>query len=595
MSETTPMASNSDVHGGSAPYHTILLLWLSVGASGLAGVAMALWLSHARIATPTALGVSVGVAMLVGLALSWPLLARLAQLDRALARLVAGEPVAPQVGGWPLSQLLWRVEALNERIAQSAERERQAATYRDEVMRQVGEAAAREERNRLARELHDSIKQQLFSIGVSAAAARARSGATGEAGEAGEAGVNVALADIERGAHEAQVEMTALLQQLRPAPLENVGLVAALRDQCEALGYRTGAEVSVTIGALPTEDRLPVGAQEQLFRIAQEALANVARHARAQHVWLRLAGHDDAILLEIRDDGQGFDSAIAHGGMGLDNLRERARALGGSAEIQSAPGHGATIRIHAPLIEPLRLTPEERARRAAVQREVRSGDRFQRWGLVSLQITFIVMLLGLPIWAVALAGGVAGGLYLLGLRAQREVIVLTGRNAEESLTLRHRSREIVIWLVVLLALCLWYLPVSAPGLWASGPGLGIVTVGSAALLALGLLCWEGWRRMTARYFQLLSPARRHPAIQRQWDETVSLGAILVFIIALGLLLGGWSPAWPPRTVNQWSDTASVAALGLLVICDAVELIVVWRWRRTLDGASNSGEAREPRG
>ncbi|HET9111806.1 MAG TPA: sensor histidine kinase [Ktedonobacterales bacterium] len=587
--EAAPMASATTPRGGSVPLHALSLLGVSFAAAGLAGAGLALWLGHVGVTSPAALGASIGAAVLVGLALAGFLLARLTQLDRALARLAAGEPIAPVAGGWPLSQLLWRVEAVNARIAQGAERERQAAAYREEVMRQVGEAAAREERNRLARELHDSIKQQLFSIGVSAAAARARGRV---ASDTGETGVNAALADIERGAREAQVEMTALLQQLRPAPLENVGLVAALRDQCEALGYRTGAEVSVTIGALPAEDRLPLRAQEQLFRITQEALANVARHARAQHVWLRLERQADEIMLEIRDDGQGFDSASVHSGMGLSNLRERARALGGEAEIQSAPGHGATIRVRAPLIEPLRLTPEELARQAAVQHALRVGGRFEQWGLLALQITFIVLLLGLPIWAVALAGAITGGLYLFGSRPRREVRTLTGRGSEEDLALGHRARETLVWLAVLLALCVWYLPVSAPRLWASGLGLGAVAVGSAALLALGLLCWEGWRRMTARYYRLLPSARRRPAMQRRWDETVSIGAIVLFIIALGLLLGGWSPAWPPRTATQWSDTASVAALGLLIICDAVELALAWRWRRTLGMAPLAEEARD---
>ena len=580
MSEATPAASTT-TRGGSAPYHTILLLWLGFGVAGLVGAALALWLSRARVSLPTLLGTSMGVAILAGLALSWPLLARLTQLDRALARLSVGESVALSAGGWPISQLLWRVQAVNERVAHGAERERQAAAYREEAMRQVREAAAREERNRLARELHDSIKQQLFSIGVSAAAARARGGATDEAG------VSTALADIERGAREAQIEMTALLQQLRPAPLENIGLVAALRDQCEALGYRTGAQVSVTIGALPTEDYLPLGAQEQLFRIAQEAMANVARHARAQHVWLRLERQGDAMLLEIRDDGQGFDSASVHGGMGLENLRERARALGGSAEIQSAPGHGATIRVLAPLIEPLRLTPEELARQAEIQRTFRAGERLQQWSLLALQLGFITLLLGLPIWVVALAGAAAGYLSLLVRRAQHTVARLAGRGSEDVLALGHRSREIVTWLLVLLTLCVWYLPVSAPQVWASGTGLTTVTIGSAALLALGLLNWEGWRRATARYYRALPPTRRRPAIQRRWDETLSTGAVIAFIIALGLILGGWSPAWPPRAATQWSDTASVAALSLLIAFTALELALVWHWRRTLGGASQS--------
>ena len=222
--------------------------------------------------------------------------------------------------------------------------EREAATLRDDLRAQVDLTAAQQERNRLARDLHDSIKQQLFSIQMSAAAAQAR-------WESDPPGAQQAIADARRDAHEALVEMTALLQQLSPAPLEKVGLVQALRDQCEALGYRAEAEVTVDIGALPDDDAFPPGAQEALFRVAQEALSNVARHARAEHVTLSLtqADEDGPVVLEIRDDGQGYDLAAAPSGMGLANIRQRVTTLGGTLDVQSAPGAGTTLRVTAPL------------------------------------------------------------------------------------------------------------------------------------------------------------------------------------------------------------------------------------------------------
>jgi hypothetical protein len=149
-------------------------------------------------------------------------------------------------------------------------------------------------------------------------------------------------------------EMNAPLQQLSPAPLEKVGLVQALRDQCEALGYRTGALVAVEIGALPDDDRLPPGAQESLFRIAQEALSNIARHARAKTVTLSLGEQEGALRLEIRDDGQGFGPGAGPGsGMGLANIQERARALGGIAAISGSPGPGTSIIVQLPLAAPI--------------------------------------------------------------------------------------------------------------------------------------------------------------------------------------------------------------------------------------------------
>lgn len=229
-------------------------------------------------------------------------------------------------------------------------------------LRQVSEAAAQEERNRLARDLHDSIKQQIFSIHVSAAAAQAR-------WESDPDGARTAVADVRRCAQEAMVEMRALLQQLRPRALAGAGLVEALREQCEALGYRSGAEVSLELGEPIPDDRLPPGAQETLFRIAQEALANVARHARARRAHVRLERQGEAALLQVEDDGQGFDPGAKTAGMGLRNLEERAESLGGRLAIASAPGEGARIEVRVPFTPA--VTPGAPSLAKAIRNEAR--------------------------------------------------------------------------------------------------------------------------------------------------------------------------------------------------------------------------------
>lgn len=220
------------------------------------------------------------------------------------------------------------------------------------LRRQIGEAA-QEERNRLARDLHDSIKQQLFTINVSTAAAQERWDWDPE-------GARTALADARRSAKEAMVEMQALLHQLRPQALGSIqGLAEALREQCEALGYRTGTQVTVELGPEIPEDRVPPGAREALFRIAQEALANVARHARARQTCLWLGREGDAILLRVDDDGQGFEPGAARPGMGMRNLRERAESLHGTLEVASAPGSGTRLAVRIPLAP---VPPEFRGR-----------------------------------------------------------------------------------------------------------------------------------------------------------------------------------------------------------------------------------------
>ncbi len=206
---------------------------------------------------------------------------------------------------------------------------------------QIREAAGQEERHRLARDLHDSIKQQIFVIHTAAATAQARFGTD-------PAGATAAIEQVRNSAREAMAEMEAMLDQLRASPLENNGLVEALKKQCEALRFRTGADVRITIGELPPSEALPPGAQQAIFRVAQEALANVGRHARAKHVAVTLDSTPISVQLRVDDDGVGFDPARAENGMGLGNMRTRVAALGGVLAITSKPGEGTLVRVSVP-------------------------------------------------------------------------------------------------------------------------------------------------------------------------------------------------------------------------------------------------------
>ena len=282
-------------------------------------------------------------AAVAGMALTFTVQRTLWLVNRALMRLKSPRPPAELPSRWhgPLSGLVARINAL---IA----REREVYDLREGLLAQVRDGAAQQERNRLARELHDSIKQQIFSISIAAAAVDAR-------WDADPQGAREALGDVRRSAQEAMVEMNALLQQLSPAPLEKVGLVQALRDQCEALGYRTDADVAIEFGDLPADDHLPAGAQESVFRIAQEAFSNIARHARADHVRLYVGQRDAGgpLVLEIQDDGQGFAEGQAEAGMGLGNIRHRVLALAGELAIESGPGKGTALHVTIPLAEPV--------------------------------------------------------------------------------------------------------------------------------------------------------------------------------------------------------------------------------------------------
>jgi PAS domain S-box-containing protein len=202
--------------------------------------------------------------------------------------------------------------------------------------------AVSEERNRLARELHDSVTQELFSMTMIAGALPALIERRPEA--ARERAVR--LYDLARGA---LAEMRALLFALRPAALAEEGLCSALTKHAAAFENQTGIIAHLEI---ENESRLPQPVEEALYRVAQEALNNVAKHSRARNVWITLAISDDRTALIVCDDGEGFDPLILAGrtpGMGMASMRERVEALGGTLALAATPGGGVTVRVTVPV------------------------------------------------------------------------------------------------------------------------------------------------------------------------------------------------------------------------------------------------------
>lgn len=224
---------------------------------------------------------------------------------------------------------------------------RKADDTEPESDRSGRQLARQQERNRLAQDLHDSVKQQIFSIQTNLAAAQTR-WATDSAG------AQQAVEYARDAARDAMTEMTALLDRLRRDPVETLGLPEALRRQCEALKHQSGAEVVTHFEELPPPGTLSRETLMAIFRIAQEALANVGRHARAKHVRLNLGIQPGTglFVLDIADDGQGFDTKAAGGGMGLANIRMRAEEIGAQVMLASRPGEGTTLSVSLPLPDP---------------------------------------------------------------------------------------------------------------------------------------------------------------------------------------------------------------------------------------------------
>lgn len=201
------------------------------------------------------------------------------------------------------------------------------------------ELATLEERNRLARDLHDTVKQHIFATVMQLGAAQALADSDPSA-------TRTHLAEAEQLARQAQQELTGLIQELRPAALAGKGLAEALHDYATDWSRRTLIAANV---AVQGERPLPLPIEQALFRIAQEALANVARHSQAGKVEIGLTWQETAVSLTIQDNGQGFElAANEQTGMGLQNMAERAAEVNGRLDVQSKPGAGTAITVTIP-------------------------------------------------------------------------------------------------------------------------------------------------------------------------------------------------------------------------------------------------------
>jgi PAS domain S-box-containing protein len=199
--------------------------------------------------------------------------------------------------------------------------------------------AALKERQKLARELHDSVSQVLYGIDLGVRTARELLGRQPEkAIEPLDYCVNLAETGL--------AEMRALIFELRPESLEKEGLVNALTKQITALKARYQLVIATNFCPEPS---VPIAVKETVYRIAQEALHNVVKHARAQKIDIHLAACDGNMVLEVKDNGQGFDPGLEKTGhMGLVSMRERAQRIGASLTIESEVGKGTLVRLELP-------------------------------------------------------------------------------------------------------------------------------------------------------------------------------------------------------------------------------------------------------
>jgi signal transduction histidine kinase len=209
-----------------------------------------------------------------------------------------------------------------------------------------------EERNRLARELHDSVTQRLFGVALAAESAstllardRERSGGE-HAGR--DSGAAAELRRVSELARDAMAELRSVVFELRPGSLESEGLATVLRKHVDVLQRVSGQTIDLRVCDVP---RLAPGPATQVLRIAQEALGNAVRHSGANRIEVRLRGEDHQLVLSVTDDGCGFDPAgpeVRGQRLGLTSMEERATEIGGTLAVTSTLGVGTTVRIEIP-------------------------------------------------------------------------------------------------------------------------------------------------------------------------------------------------------------------------------------------------------
>jgi two-component system, NarL family, sensor histidine kinase UhpB len=204
--------------------------------------------------------------------------------------------------------------------------------------RRAGSAALRaqeEERARVARDLHDEVNQSLTGLLLRLEAVR----------EAAPPELEPELAETRLLANQAMRELLSLARQLRPTALDDLGLAAAIAGQVEQLRH-SGPEAELTTEGDFSD--LDDDVQLVVYRVAQEALTNAARHSKAQRIEVSLRRNGDGVALDVADDGRGFAFAESESGLGIGGMRERALLVGAELTIESRPDHGTTVRLSVP-------------------------------------------------------------------------------------------------------------------------------------------------------------------------------------------------------------------------------------------------------
>ncbi len=300
--------------------------------SDLAGVPLFLWILALIIIT----------GLISGYIQADPFKGRIDQLLDGTVRYERGSfSHRIEVGGDDeLTELAERMNQMAVHIEEQVVSLQRLSSERALMQETVKKAAVTEERQRLARDLHDAVSQQLFAISMMTAAIKQ---GIDPANEKGLQQMEI----VEKMANTAQAEMRALLLHLRPAHLDGKSLEEGINQLFAELEQKQGMEV---LCHFDVKHAIPKGIEDQLFRFIQEAISNTLRHAKAEQVEFQLRQTDKELKVKLIDNGVGFESkSVAQGSYGLHTMRERINEIGGALQIISVPNKGTQIEAKIPI------------------------------------------------------------------------------------------------------------------------------------------------------------------------------------------------------------------------------------------------------
>ncbi|MGS2778463.1 sensor histidine kinase [Robertmurraya sp. GLU-23] len=284
--------------------------------------------------------VSIAIGILFGLGSGFYWRKQMQTIDDLLHEVEEGRE-SQMENGISYEPIVQRVRKIQKQISDQAKASQKLANEKAEDQENRIQEIISQERNRLARELHDSVSQQLFAASMMMSAINETKQVESEDREAKQ------MKMVEEMIHQSQLEMRALLLHLRPVPLKG----KTLQEGIEELLIELSQKVTMEIGWKVEEFPLDKGVEDHLFRILQESVSNILRHSKAKELEVLLIQRDNFIIMRVVDDGVGFDVEESKAGSyGLQNMHERAVEIGGTCKIISVKNKGTRLEVKVPLM-----------------------------------------------------------------------------------------------------------------------------------------------------------------------------------------------------------------------------------------------------